>query len=78
MKDSTIFERKVVWGKTDGRCYYCGKKLYLKRGTGRRLMTVDHFIPKSKGGSRFVENMVPACHPCNLRKGNLMPQEFRA
>lgn len=44
-------------------CAYCGR-------SGEK-MTIDHIIPKSKGGPHFAKyNMVPACQECNLSKGN--------
>lgn len=33
-------------------------------------MTFDHLIPKSKGGSKGLNNLVPACQPCNTLRGN--------
>lgn len=34
------------------------------------LMTIDHVIPKVKGGSSELENLVPLCQPCNSAKGH--------
>lgn len=50
-----------------GRCYYCGK---------HGNMTKDHFIPLSKGGPKGRDNIVPACHDCNNRKGDKSAEEF--
>ncbi|MBS4213234.1 HNH endonuclease [Neobacillus rhizophilus] len=47
-------------------CRYC-------RGTGN---TIDHIIPKSKGGETTLSNCVCACKKCNLKKGNLSLEEF--
>ena len=40
-------------------------------------LTFDHIIPRSKGGQTTWENVVAARSPCNLRKGNLTPQQAR-
>lgn len=41
------------------RCHYCRK---------RKLLTIDHVIPLSKGGKHVKENIVPACRSCNSKK----------
>ena len=41
------------------RCHYCKK---------RKVLTIDHVIPLSKGGMHIVENIVPACRSCNSAK----------
>ncbi len=53
--------------KRDGNaCAYCGSKLNL---------TLDHVIPKSKGGKTTWNNLVAACRKCNSKKGHLTPEE---
>lgn len=63
--------RKEVWGKTGGRCAYCGKEL------NPFIFSVDHLIPLSKGGPDETENMMPACKSCNSSKGTKLLEDFR-
>ena len=48
----------------DPHCKYCGHSLSMVTAT------LDHVIPKSRGGSNTIENMVLACYCCNTKKGN--------
>lgn len=50
-------------------CHWCSIEL------NRVSVTVDHLIPKSKGGRDAPSNMVPACLACNNLRGNAMPHE---
>ena len=43
-------------------------------GQGEDL-TFDHVVPRSKGGQTTWDNVITACSPCNLRKGNKMPRD---
>ncbi|SRR6266404_3533364 len=42
---------------------------YCKADLDGQSLTIDHRIPLSKGGSNWLANLVPACRPCNSRKG---------
>jgi len=53
----------------DGCCAYCGKKV--------KPMARDHDIPLARGGSNYINNILPACGPCNSSKGTLTAGEFR-
>lgn len=55
--------------KQKGHCYWCKIKF------GK--YTIDHYVPLSRGGSNWPKNIVLACWPCNLSKGNKLPDEFR-
>jgi len=59
--------RRVLFARDGWRCVYCGT-------AGGRL-TLDHVVPRSRGGDSTWENVVTACAPCNLRKGNRTPEE---
>ncbi|WP_457630207.1 HNH endonuclease [Oceanithermus sp.] len=48
-------------------CQYCGR-----RG---RVLTIDHVVPRSRGGQDTWENLVTACLECNTRKGDRTPEE---
>jgi 5-methylcytosine-specific restriction endonuclease McrA len=61
--------RKAVLARDAYRCQYCGSE-----SSG---MTVDHVIPRSKGGLSVWENIVASCAPCNRKKGNLTPHQAK-
>lgn len=52
------------------RCAYCGEGL-----TGATV-TLDHVIPRSRGGTGKLENLALACQPCNRAKGSMTAEEF--
>ena len=62
-----VLTRKEVYSRDDYTCQYCGR-------TGG-LLTLDHVIPRQKGGKHTWENLVTACRQCNHRKGNRSPEE---
>jgi 5-methylcytosine-specific restriction endonuclease McrA len=61
--------RKAVLARDGWTCQYCGEE--------RPSLTVDHVIPRSRGGESVWENIVASCAPCNRRKGNRLPREIR-
>lgn len=65
-KRVVLTRRNIV--KRDGhRCQYCGQS--------RTAMTVDHIMPRNRGGADSWENLVCACVRCNNRKGDRTPEE---
>ena len=60
--------------KQKSACHYCGCKLEL---FGPQKFQVDHFVPLSRGGSNFMNNLVLACPDCNRAKADKMPWEYR-
>jgi 5-methylcytosine-specific restriction endonuclease McrA len=63
------FSRKNVLARDEYRCQYCGV-----RGSMRDL-TLDHVLPRSRGGKHCWTNVVACCYRCNDRKGRLTPKE---
>lgn len=61
--------RRALFARDGWRCVYCGT-------TSGRL-TLDHVVPRSRGGDSVWENVVTSCAPCNLRKGNRSLEQAR-
>ena len=59
--------RRAIFYRDGFRCQYCGKE--------SKNMTLDHIMPRSRGGPHVWENVVSACIPCNHRKAGLTPKE---
>jgi 5-methylcytosine-specific restriction endonuclease McrA len=59
--------RRALFARDNWRCVYCG--------TGGGRLTLDHVVPRSRGGDSIWENVVTSCAPCNLRKGNRLLEE---
>ena len=59
--------RRAVFARDGWSCQYCGSK--------HGSLTVDHVIPRSKGGGSTWENIVTCCAPCNRRKGDRLPKQ---
>lgn len=59
--------RFEVFNRDQYTCQYCGRQT--------RELTIDHVIPRARGGEHTWENVVSACIPCNRRKGGRAPQE---
>jgi len=65
------FTKKNVLLRDQNHCQYCGKKFPLEE------LTVDHIIPRSKGGPTTWLNCVTSCRSCNLKKGSKSVQDAR-
>ncbi len=58
--------RRAVLARDNHSCQYCGSRAHL---------TIDHVVPKSRGGATTWDNIVTSCAPCNARKGDRLPRE---
>lgn len=72
-KSRVPFSKKNVMVRDGFKCAYCGGK--------SKKLTIDHIVPKAKGGKSTFENCVAACRECNNKKGsktcresNMFPQ----
>ena len=63
---SVELTRNNVFKRDGFECQYCGSE---------RDLTLDHVMPRSRGGTSNWRNLVTACKPCNARKGDFTPNE---
>ena len=59
IKHSRRPTKKMLWLRDEGTCQYCKKKVSVSNAT------IDHVLPKSRGGSHSWGNLVIACSKCN-------------
>lgn len=64
MSRFSIIQRGEILGKTNNKCACCGKGLTVD------TVTIDHYIPSSKGGCTRDTNLYPLCENCNHNKRN--------
>ena len=57
--------RRAVFARDGSRCQYCAAP----------AESIDHVVPRSKGGEHVWENVVAACRPCNTRKRDRLLSE---
>ncbi|MDA0256744.1 MAG: HNH endonuclease [Chloroflexi bacterium] len=67
-RPSVRLTRREVFARDHGRCQYCGRDAEL---------TLDHVLPRHRGGRHEWDNVVAACRPCNHLKGGRTPAEAR-
>jgi 5-methylcytosine-specific restriction endonuclease McrA len=68
-QQTRALSRKNILMRDRYTCQYCGAN-----GSAANL-TLDHVIPRSRGGGSSWENLTTCCHPCNNKKGNRTPEE---
>lgn len=70
-REASSMKRLRIYMRDKFRCQYCGEK---ETAAG---LTLDHIMPRSRGGDNSPVNVVTACVECNNRKGNRTPAEAR-
>jgi 5-methylcytosine-specific restriction endonuclease McrA len=66
-RPSICFSRSEIFRRDNFTCQYCGRKT--------KDLTIDHIIPRSRGGTDTWKNVVAACPNCNHRKGGKLLEE---
>jgi 5-methylcytosine-specific restriction endonuclease McrA len=66
---AVVFSRKNLFKRDRYTCQYCGTQ------PGPEELTIEHIVPRSKGGLSGWENCVLACIPCNKRKADRTPEQ---
>ena len=62
-----MLTRKNIFSRDSNQCQYCGTQDNL---------TLDHVVPKAKGGKSTWSNLITACKGCNTHKGDCLPEEI--
>lgn len=70
-REQSGMKRLRIYMRDKFRCQYCGDK------KGLAELTLDHIVPRSRGGDNSPVNVVTACLQCNNRKANRTPAEAR-
>ena len=70
-REASSMKRLRIYMRDKFRCQYCGEK----KPAGE--LTLDHILPRSRGGDNSPVNVVTACVACNNRKGDRTPAEAR-
>ena len=68
-RNGVKFNRRNIFLRDENRCQYCGKRF------GTHSLSLDHVMPRSRGGPTTWENIVCCCVDCNVRKGGRTPKE---
>ena len=70
-REASGMKRMRIYMRDKYRCQYCGARKSVND------LTLDHILPRSRGGDNSPVNIVTACVPCNNRKSNRTPDEAR-
>lgn len=68
-RNGVKFNRRNIFLRDENCCQYCGRRYGLHR------LSLDHVLPKCRGGPTNWENIVCCCLDCNVKKGGRTPHE---
>ncbi len=63
------FNRRNIYARDHSRCQYCGQRHSTSK------LSLDHVVPRSRGGKTTWDNVVCSCTACNVKKGGRLPAE---
>jgi len=63
--------KRYIFIRDGGTCYFCSKELLFKQ------VSIDHYLPKSKGGPDDIFNLVCSCKRCNKYKKSNVPEDYK-
>ncbi len=61
-------DKRYLYLRDGGKCFFCHKPLKFEK------VTIDHYLPKSLGGTDEIFNLVISCKGCNGQKKNIIPE----
>ena len=73
-KEKLFIKFKDCWD-TGFRCFYCDRRMDLKF-ENEYSWTIEHFIPRAKGGKDEAKNIEFVCRACNFLKGEMNPEQY--
>ena len=79
LKSIVVEKVKGLSPRKQSICFYCETEFGYSKGPLDSVpvkKTLDHIIPKSRGGQNIIKNYVAACGSCNMDKANCTPEEF--
>jgi len=68
-KQEVKLNRRNIYARDNSRCQYCGKRFSTSE------LSLDHILPRSRGGQNTWQNVVCCCVRCNVKKGGRTPRE---
>jgi 5-methylcytosine-specific restriction endonuclease McrA len=71
-KRQVKLNRRNIYARDGNRCQYCGRRYPTSE------LSIDHVLPKSRGGLTTWDNVVCCCTDCNVKKGGRTPRETGA
>ena len=69
LRQEVKFTRRNIFARDGNTCQYCGRRFSTAE------LSLDHVVPRARGGGTTWENVVCACIRCNVRKGGRTPRE---